>query len=414
MDVSTAVTTTYPSLDAGARVSKLIGTFEEWPDRAVAVTDDDGFAGVVGQRQLLASRQEPEQRLRTLMRRDPPRLERSTDLREAARLMVESELSLLPVFEGEAFGGVVTARSLLEAVRPNLDALDVSDVYTRELVTVDGDATLGEVIHTLREHGISRVPVLEAADSGGTMWKSAVGMVSVDDIVAFVLRETDQEQGGAASGFDGGGDAAADPVRTHGGFGERAGFQARLLDLPARDVMSTPVADVSPETSLGVATERMLDRECSSLIVDNDGPVGIVTLTDVVRSLTWTESDRLPIQIFGIDLLTGTTREEVAEMVEDIDGKYADMDVIEAYVVLHRHEERQRDTPLVQATIRLFTDKGRFAGTGEEYGAAAALRDARDRLERNVLDEKEYEGPEQGLRNDPEAVQKLLGWWIDG
>jgi len=59
---------------------------------------------------------------------DPPKVRRTEDVRETARLMVENELKLLPVFEGDRFVGVVTAGGLLGEVREDLDSLDVADV----------------------------------------------------------------------------------------------------------------------------------------------------------------------------------------------------------------------------------------------------------------------------------------------
>jgi len=416
MDIEDVVTTDYETVEAATRVSKLLGLFSDRKRRAVVVTRDDDFAGVVAQRQLLASHHDPKERVRTVMRTDPSRLSPTEDVRETARLMIESELKLLPVFEGDDFVGVVTARDILAAVQPNLDVLDVADVCSRNLVAVETETTLGEVLHTIREHGISHVPVLDETQVGGRIVERPLGMVSIYDLLSFVLRATEREQGGSPRGFDNhGGSGSRDTFRSHGGFGERAGFEARLLDLPARDVMSAPAATTTAEASLADATGEMFDNDYASLVVvdDDEQATGIVTMTDVLRSLTWTDEEPVRIQIFGIDLLTGMTREDVANMVAEVDGKYEAMDVIEAYVVLHQHKEQLRGMPLIRATIRLFTDRGRFAGTGEAYGAAPALRQARDCLERNVLDDKELVQVRARSGRTAEETERLLGWWLE-
>jgi CBS domain-containing protein len=416
MDISDVVTAEFGSFDPAARVAKLVGAFTERDARAVVVESDDGVAGVVTRRQLLASKHDPDERVDSVMRDDPPRIDRTEDVRETARLMVESELRLLPVFEGEQFAGVVTARDLIAAVQPNLDALDVDDVYTQDLITIEPETTVGQVINTVREQGISRVPVVDETDTGGGVRREALGMVSLYDLVEFVVRSTRQEQGGDAGGFDGhAGAGSADQYRTHRGHGERAGEEIPLLDLPARDVMNVPATTVTPATSLSAAADEMLTNGYASLIVvdGDDQPIGILTLSDLLRSLTWTDEEQFRSQIFGVDLLTGISREEVADLVAAVDAKYAEMDLIEAYVVLQDHTERLRGTPLIRATIRLFTNKGRFAGTGEEYGAAPAIRGARDNLERNVLDDKEYADSKKRSPGDREQAQRLLGWWLE-
>jgi ribosome-associated translation inhibitor RaiA len=137
----------------------------------------------------------------------------------------------------------------------------------------------------------------------------------------------------------------------------------------------------------------------------------------VLRSLTWEPEEETRLQVFGAQYLTSMSHEEVADLIDKVEGKYDEMDVIEAYVILHEHTERLRGTPLIRATVRLFTNRGRFAGTGEEYGADAAIRGALDRLERNVLDEKSHELADR-RNDDPKASQAkeqaedVLDWWV--
>lgn len=455
MDIGEAVTTEYFEFDLSTPASKLMGAFKEKGAKGLVINDGVDVAGVVTRKQLLRSRQDPEEKAGNLMRNDIPRVDRRDDVREVARLMVESDLNLLPVYDGEQLAGVVTAWSLAETVRPNLDALTVGDVYSQDLVSVTPDTTLGKVIHTLRTNGISRVPVIEDRTQTGERNsedpstdesssardptdeddetgpqreamddvqgqgppRETVGIASYLDLLDFIVRTVDQQQGGNVGGFDGhDGSGSRDNYRAHGGWGDRAGTASRLLDLPVRDMMSSPVESTEPTTPLGDATERMLDNEFSSLVVDvpTQGPDGIVTVTDVLRSLTWEpEPEGTRLQIFGVDLLTDFTRADVAEMIEEVDRKYDEMDVIEAYVILQNHRERQRGLPLIRATIRLFTNKGRFAGTGEEYGAAPAIRAARDRLQRTVLDDKGNTLEERHSPKTQEETEHLLGWWLE-
>lgn len=410
MDISNAVTDEYVALSPSTPVSEIRGAFDAETDaRVVVIAGEDGFEGVVSQGQLLTSHHPPEEKAQSVMR-NPPRVSRTEDVRETARLMVESELKLLPVFEGEEFVGVVTAHGMLRHVLPHLDALDVEDVYTRDLVHVAPDTTMGEVLNALREHGITRVPVVDDDDR-------AVGLISVYDLVEFTVREMQREQGGTHEGFDehGGAGSSGDYVTHRGGWGERAGMAARMLDLPARDVMSTPAETIEADRPLDEAAERMLEENLSSLIVSSGDvawPLGIVTTTDVLRALTWQEETHIPVQVFNVDLLDDLTREAIAERIEEIDGKYEKMDILEVNVVFHEHVEKHRGTPLLQVTIRLFTDEGRFSGTGEEYGARAAFDEAADVVEANALEDKQREHPSQAARDGRVDPEKLVGWWL--
>jgi ribosome-associated translation inhibitor RaiA len=77
------------------------------------------------------------------------------------------------------------------------------------------------------------------------------------------------------------------------------------------------------------------------------------------------------------------------------------MQVHHAHVRFSEHKERLRGTPLMRCQIRLRTNRGQIAGSGEGYGAETAFRVALDKLERNVLELK-------GIRADAEYEGQLL------
>ena len=82
--------------------------------------------------------------------------------------------------------------------------------------------------------------------------------------------------------------------------------------------------------------------------------------------------------------------EKVAALVEELVSKDSEMTLLDATIHLHKHDEKLRGTPLVLARIRLFTDKGFFTGSGEGYGAKHALHEARDVVERQIMEQKTY------------------------
>ena len=397
MDISECVSADYETFDGDTRVAQLEGTFEETGVKTVVIVDDGEYEGVVTQQDVGGSNRKPNQKARGLVRQ-VARVSPTTDLREAARLMVGSDTDTLPVFEGDDLVGVVTAASMLAAVQQFFGVLPVADVSTSELVSVAPTTSLGEVLSIFRDERISHLPVL--ADGG------VVGMVSLTDVLGFATREMARSQGGSpgAGARTGGGSP------TRGGFGERAGDVERMLDLPVRNVATDRIRTTTPEESLDDAVGRMLSADVSSLVVTSDGdPTGIVTTTDLLGALTWREETQLPVQITNVRLLDDVTRADVADMIEDVVRKYAALSVYEANVHLHEHDEKLRGTPLLLARIRLFTDKGQF---GEGYGAGHALRLARNVLERAVLEGKAESRPER-LSSD-EYYSKLYGWYLSG
>ncbi|WP_227377514.1 CBS domain-containing protein [Haladaptatus halobius] len=275
--------------------------------------DGDEYKGVITRRQLALSHHHhhPDEKAGSRVW-TAPMVERTEDVREVARLMVGSDAKQLPVadYTGRLIG-VVTADDLLKKVVPHLNVISVEDVSSNDLVTMKPDETLGDALHVLREHRITHIPVIDDND--------LVGIVSLHDISGFTTREIRRRQGGAPRGVNQhGGEGSHSGYRSHGGLGAREGDKARLLNLPVQDVMTETVGSVHPDQPLDKAVEKMFDLTCSSLVVvgeDGDSE-GIVTETDVLESLTWTDEGRRPVQVFGIEYLNEITYDEVTDMIE--------------------------------------------------------------------------------------------------
>ena len=186
-----------------------------------------------------------------------------------------------------------------------------------------------------------------------------------------------------------------------------------MLDLPVRDLMISPVRTIRPSQTLEDAVATMFDVGGSSLVVvsDTDDPLGIVTKTDVLRSLTWEAEGNRAVQILGASLLDDISYDEVVSMIDKFDTMDRELNVIDAKIHLHEHDEKHRGTPLLLARIRLYTDRGLVMGSGEGYGASHAIHEARDVLERRIRDDKTYQQTKK--HPDAEYWEKRFGWWLE-
>ena len=403
MDITDIISEEYVEFDPETPVSKLVGTFDDPALKGVVVNGDE-FEGVVTRRQLATSHHQPEEKLGSLVWH-VPRLAPDEDIRKVAGLMIESDSQILPVFEGRDLIGVVTVDGVLEAVQPFLDAVTVADAYSADLVSLDPDSTLGEALHVFREHRVTHLPVVEGDET--------VGILSLYDVADLAVRSAARSQGGDAGGTDAfGGQVSASTGRAHGGAGAREGESARVLDLPVRDVMVSPVRTIRPDATLQDAIEEMFTIDGSSLVVTEDGaPCGIVTKTDVLDALTWEAGGNRAVQVYGTDLLDDVQYEEVVAMVETFDDRDHGMNVLDAKVHLHEHDEKLRGTPLLLARIRLYTDQGLYIASGEGYGASHALNEARDVLERQIRDRKTH----GQTKKPPDETfwERRFGWMLE-
>lgn len=404
MDIADIVSKEYVKFDPDTRVSKLVGTFDDPTIEGVIVQGDE-FEGVVTRKQLASSHHQPGEKIRSVVWHIP-RLAPDEDIRKVAQLMIDSGSHLLPVFEGRDLVGVVTVDGILQKVQQFLDAATVDEAASRDLVSLDPASTVGEALHAFREHHITHLPVVED--------DTPVGILSLYDVTGVTVRDEQQSQGGDAGGTDPhGGDISDSAGRTRrGGFGAREGELTRTLDLPVEDLMVSPVRTIAPEKSLREAVETMFDIGGSSLVVtENGSPHSIVTKTDVLDSLTWEAGGNRSVQVYGTDLIDDISYEEIVAMVEKFDDRDHGMNVLDARVHLHEHNETRRGTSLLLARIRLHTDRGLYIASGEGYGASHALNEARDVLERQIRDKKSY-GKSKKPRSE-EFWEKRFGWLLE-
>jgi CBS domain-containing protein len=404
MDIANIVLNEYVEFTPETPVSKLVGTFANSDVKGVVIRGDE-FEGVVTRRQLATSHRQPSEKLGSLVWH-VPRLSPDEDIRKVAQLMIDSDSQLLPVFEGRELVGVVTVDAILQKVTSFLDAATVSEAQTSDLVSVRPDSSLGDALNVLRENRITHLPVVED--------DTAVGILSLYDVTELTVRAEVKSQGGDAGGTDPfGGEISSSTGRARrGGFGAREGELARMLDLPVRDIMISPVRTVRPSDTLETAVEEMFDVGASSLIVTDDGsPHGIVTKTDVLDSLTWEAGGNRAVQVYGTNLIDDTTYEDIVAMVDTFDDRDHGMSVLDAKIHLHEHDEKRRGVSLLLARIRLYTDRGLYIASGEGYGASHALNEARDVLERQIREKKTY-GRTKKPPNE-EFWEKRFGWLLE-
>lgn len=110
-------------------------------------------------------------------------------LAEAARRMWEQQTGSLLVFDGDDLVGIITERDVLKAVAEGirLETTRVSEVMSKDLVTVDSGTSLREAARVMTEKWIRHLPVVE----GGRL----VGIVSQRDlagVLASALNEPER------------------------------------------------------------------------------------------------------------------------------------------------------------------------------------------------------------------------------
>lgn len=115
--------------------------------------------------------------------------QRDTSVVEAAQRMHTYHVGNLVVVEDETNGrrpiGIVTDRDIVIAVVAagvNPEALKVGDIMSAELVMVRETEDVCETLRYMRDKGVRRMPVVDAAGA-------LAGIVTVDDLLGLLAEE---------------------------------------------------------------------------------------------------------------------------------------------------------------------------------------------------------------------------------
>src|SRR5690349_10799377 len=146
------------------------------------------------------------------------------------------------------------------------------DIMTTDVITVAPETSVQDLAALLANHGISGVPVVDAANN-------LVGLVSEGDLIhrseTGTERRTQRQRTRWLDALGSDRDLARDYVRSHGGT--------------VRDVMTHDVITVTETTALDEVANLLETKRIKRVPVVSDGKViGIVSRANLVRALAAT------------------------------------------------------------------------------------------------------------------------------
>jgi predicted transcriptional regulator len=347
-------------------LSRCLESFKTEMPPVLTVLDAKGkYAGVIARRWILRSRLDPAStKVKNLMR-SAPKISLEYNISKIAKLMIESGVRQLPVFEKEKVTGYVSDENVIHAaVGQEWGKGKVSSVMTRAPYTIDANRSVGAVLTLFREHGFSHVPVMD----GGKL----VGIISIQDILENVFQPNQRQT-----------------------TGDIVGEKVETFSVPAKGIMNSPVITVDADANLRDAEKKMHQYNVSCLAaVSNDRLVGIITKLDFLEPISQLETKQPQLTIqFGVKD-TIISDDQQAFMMDEFDSfsrKYKEaFQTGTLFVYMKSHgTTNMRGTPLVHCRLQFRTVRGTFYSSGEGWGIESTFRVALDRLDRRLLRSKE-------------------------
>jgi CBS domain-containing protein len=347
-------------------LSRCLEGFKKGLPPVLAVLNEKGkYEGLITRRSILRSRLDPATtKVKTLLV-SAPKIGKNDSISKLAKLMIESGIRQMPLFEKEKLLGFVTVEDVIHAaVGGEWGKTQIETIMTKAPHIIDSNRSVGAVLSLMREFGISHIPVTESG--------KLVGIVSVQDIIENIYwpqRRTTT--------------------------GDIVGEKIETLSVPVKGIMSRPVISVDPQTTLKAAEKKMHDHDISCMVVTSgEKLVGMVTRLDFLEPISQLEKalQKLTIQ-FGVKDID-VSPDQQSFMMDEFDSfvrKYESafrLGTLFVYLKSHGNTNL-RGTPMIHCRLQFRTVRGTYFSSSEGWGVEPTFRVALDRLDRRLLRSKE-------------------------
>lgn len=191
----------------------------------------------------------------------------SEDVKNVVELMLKNDISSIPVVDNDGLAGIVTKTDLLNFYYNKYQGRwKVSDLMTKNVITVNENHSITHVIDVMEENRISKVVVIRDNEPVGIITPENISFAHVEDPEIGVSVEKIYF------------------IRNSNGK-DKKNFRMISM-LTAGDIMKKDVDKIGYSEDATKAADIMINMDISGLsVVENNEIVGIITKTDLIRGI---------------------------------------------------------------------------------------------------------------------------------
>ena len=356
-DKDSSIITEYVSVDGNESLSKVVSMFKEKTREILVFGEKDVFLGYITKRYVThQSKIQPEAKVSSLIKRVPT-VQKDSAPDVIARAILSEKIFSVPVVENGKVIGVIRDIDLLRDSEDIFGSKKVKEAMTKQPIVVTSDTSVAKFIATCRTNNISRTPVVNESNE-------LVGIMSPHDTTDLILSKSPKK---------------LDMLST------------AVKELMTQEVVTCTENDFLIETlvKLDSADHKAL------IVVDKENhPVGIITTTDLLETVSMPpETEGYYFRVLGD--VDDSDMEPVIDMGVEVVKKYADIIGTSGQLFIHAKaipKRKFRGEILYQVRVRISTNKGKtYVSRSDGYGVFGALAVALDRIEREIVSERELE-----------------------
>ncbi|MBS3057401.1 MAG: CBS domain-containing protein [Candidatus Diapherotrites archaeon] len=270
------------NLSEDAPISKLIGKMKESKAEG-AVVSDGTYCGIVTKRKLFKTKIDVAKMKIQKVIEKCPALSEADGIERIVQLMLNSETRILPVQRAGKIIGVVHALDVINELRAvnEMANMQAQQIATLNPIVLAEKDTIAKAMHIMRTKDIGRIPI---TDAKGRL----SGILSFRDIVEKYLLKPVSRKGSSVS-------------RGRSASSSFSPEHASMLNLPIADEMSDVVVTAGKKDSLSRIIQLMQQHSLPDIVlVENDRPVGIITIRDLLKQAAAQKQEKRNIQFISM------------------------------------------------------------------------------------------------------------------
>jgi CBS domain-containing protein len=345
--------------DSEDTVSKAVSKMHETGKDVAVVLNGGKYAGVLIARELSKRKinNPDETKIKNFIHHIDP-ISPASDLNDVIHSIIVNDYKSVPVKDNSNIL-ILSKISILKHVK-NGDVFrnkTAEDVMVKPFCITSTD-TLAVAITTLRDTGVTRLPVVDRGDR-------IEGLVDTIGLLN------------------------ADIKRRRARKGERAGEKIKLGDIFAESFMEKNVMKIGPEAPLREAINKMAEHKSHTVLIEKDGKLAGLITPKLLLRLMAEKAARANVRISGLQKEDPFLKDIVKKDVQKLTDKLEKMMRIDSLVVdIDRHHEEGKRVKY-SIRVRTMTGEGFFFAKSHAWDLTKAVKEALERLEREVLHKKE-------------------------
>lgn len=374
----------FSKIEQDEMLSKAISLSKKKNINALIVIDNkDNYKGIISRDRILITKLDPSKTKIKKVMLPAPKVDIHDSLSEAARLMIENEVRILPVYGGEKLFGIIANEDIIhQVVLNNWGNINAENIMTHKLFTLNKNESVGTALDLMREKGIKHIPIIDDSNK-------LVGIISSNDIVDYIYRRKHRQK-----------------------VGERVGEKGSVINNPLKGIMVTSLITSEPNDSIREISEKMHKFDVESIIIEKkEKPIGIVTKRDFLEPISQMERENLRLTVqFSIQnfKINKRQRKHIMKDFNSFAEKFAKKLEIGTLFVYIKPQgvsgPGSKRTRLFHCRLKLRARKATFYSSAEGLAVEQAFQIALNKLDKQILRSKLFEKEQKFAREYLESV----------